>query len=184
MAAYLAILRRLAAESFVPVLIVTFPVLVVEIRSGQNGFVTGALIGLTCLYLKRGSALAGVPLGLMVIKPHLAVAFVIYSVATRRWKTAIVAGGTVAATTIAATLILGMQVWEAFFHSIKQAGFFLSHGYYPLYRMVSFYAVARTLGFPASLAMFVQAVIAVSRSQWSSSPADASPCINHLGWPR
>ncbi len=58
-AAYLAILRRIATESFVLALIVTFPALVVEIRCGQNGFVTGALIGLTCLYLRRGNALAG-----------------------------------------------------------------------------------------------------------------------------
>ena len=160
-AAYLAILRRLAAASFVPVLIVTFPVLVVEIRSGQNGFITGAFIGLTCLYLRRGSALAGVPLGFMAIKPHLAVAFVIYAIATRRWKMAIIAGGTAAATTIAATLILGMHVWDAFFHGLKEAGFFLSHGYYPLFRMISFYAVARTLGLPASLAMLMQAIVAV-----------------------
>ena len=102
-------------------LIVTFPVLVVEIRSGQNGFITGAFIGLTCLYLRRGSALAGVPLGFMAIKPHLAVAFVIYAIATRRWKMAIIAGGTAAATTIAATLILGMHVWDAFFHGLKEA---------------------------------------------------------------
>ncbi|QAY94399.1 hypothetical protein CWB41_00485 [Methylovirgula ligni] len=161
-AAYLAILRRLATESFVLALIVTFPVLVVEIRCGQNGFVTGALIGLTCLYLRRGSALAGVPLGLMAIKPHLAVAFAIYTLATRRWRTAVAACGTVAATAIVATLVLGIEVWAAFFHSIKQAGFFLAHGYYPLYRMVSFYAAARTLGLPASLAMFVQAVVAVA----------------------
>lgn len=160
-AAYLAILRRLATESFVTVLIVTFPVLVVEIRSGQNGFITGALIGLTCLYLRRGRTLAGVPLGLMVIKPHLAVAFAIYTVATRHWRAAIVACGTVAATAIVATYVLGAQVWGAFFHGIKQAGFFLAHGYYPLYRMVSVYAAATTLGLPASLAMFAQAVVAV-----------------------
>jgi hypothetical protein len=160
-AVYLAILRRLATASFVPVLIVTFPVLVVEIRSGQNGFITSALIGLTCLYLRRGSALAGAPLGLMVIKPHLAVAFAIYTIATRRWRTALVACGTVAVTAIAATLVLGTQVWAPFFHSIKQAGFFLAHGYYPLYRMVSFYAAAKTLGLPASLAMLMQAIVAV-----------------------
>ena len=46
LAAYLATLRRIAMESFIPVLIVTFPALVITIRCGQNGFLTGALIGL------------------------------------------------------------------------------------------------------------------------------------------
>jgi len=160
-AAYLATLRRIAMESVVPVLIVTFPALVVTIRSGQNGFLTGTLIGLTCLYLKRGSSLAGVPLGLMVIKPHLAVAFAVYIIATRRWKTAIVACGTAVGTAIAATLVLGIQVWGAFFQSIKQASFFLAHGYYPLYRMVSFYAVARTLGISTPPAMLAQMIVAI-----------------------
>lgn len=161
-AAYLATLKRLAAESVIPVLIVTFPALVITIRSGQNSFLTGALIGLTCLYLRRGRSLAGVPLGLMVIKPHLAVAFAVYAIATRRWKTAIVACATVAVTAIAATLVLGTQVWGAFFHSVREASFALTHGYYPLFRMVSFYAVARTLGLPASLAMFAQAIVAIA----------------------
>ena len=78
-------------ESFIPVLIVTFPALVITIRCGQNGFLTGALIGLGLFYLRKGSSLAGLPLGLMVIKPHLAVAFAVYAIATRRWKTATVA---------------------------------------------------------------------------------------------
>ena len=162
LAAYLATLRRIAMESFIPVLIVTFPALVITIRCGQNGFLTGALIGLACFYLRKGSSLAGLPLGLMVIKPHLAVAFAVYAIATRRWKTATVACATAAGTAVAATLLLGLHVWEAFFHSIKEAGFFLAHGYYPLYRMVSFYAVVRTLGVPASLAMLAQVIVAIA----------------------
>ncbi len=161
LAAYFLTLRRIASENYVPVLIVIFPALIINIRCGQNGFLTGALIGLTCLYLRKRSALAGVPLGLLIIKPHLAIALAIYTVANRRWKTAAVALTTATATTVAATLILGTSVWAAFFHGIQEASIFLEHGFYPLFRMVSFYSVVRSLGLPASLAMIGQVIVAV-----------------------
>ena len=91
LAAYFLTLRRIACESYVPILIITFPALIINIRCGQNGFLTGALIGLTCLYLRKGSALAGLPLGLMIIKPHLAIALAVYAIANRRWKVVAIA---------------------------------------------------------------------------------------------
>jgi hypothetical protein len=161
LAAYFLTLRRIASESYVPVLLIIFPVLIINIRSGQNGFLTGALIGIACLYLRKGSALAGVPLGLMIIKPHLAIAFAIYAFANRRWKTVAVALATASASALAATLILGTGVWAAFFHGVHEASIFLERGFYPLSRMVSFYSVVRSFGLPASLAMISQVIVAL-----------------------
>jgi hypothetical protein len=161
LAAYFLTLRRIASESYVPILIITFPALIINIRCGQNGFLTGALIGLTCLYLRKGSALAGVPLGLMIIKPHLAVAFAIYTIANRRWNVVTVALVTATASALAATLILGTGVWSAFFHGIREASVFLERGFYPLFRMVSFYSVVRSFGLPASWAMIGQVIVAI-----------------------
>jgi hypothetical protein len=161
LAAYLATLRRLAAENFVPVLILLAPVIVITIRVGQNGFLTGTLIGLTCLGLQAGRSWAGLPLGLMVIKPHLAVAFAVYTLVNRRWGTALVAAATVAATSALATVLLGPAVWVAFLDGVKEARIFLEHGLYPLFRMVSIYAVVRSLGFTALVASTAQILIAI-----------------------
>lgn len=161
-AAYLATLKRIAAENFVPVLILLAPVIVITIRCGQNGFLTGTLIGLTCLGLQAGSPLAGLPLGLMVIKPHLAVAFAVYALVNRRWGTVLVAAMTVAATTALATVLLGPAVWMAFLDGVKEARVFLEHGFYPLFRMISVYAVVRSSGFSALVATGAQLVVAVS----------------------
>jgi Glycosyltransferase family 87 len=161
LAAYFLTLRRIASESYVPVLLIIFPALIINIRSGQNGLLTGALIGIACLYLRKGSALAGVPLGLMVIKPHLAIAFAIYAFANRRWNVVAVALATAAVSAIAATLTLGTGVWTAFFHGVQEASIFLARGFYPLSRMVSFYSVVRSFGLPASLAMIGQVFVAL-----------------------
>jgi hypothetical protein len=161
LAAYLATLRRVAAENFVPVLILLVPVIVITIRCGQNGFLTGTLIGLTCLGLQTGRSLAGLPLGLMIIKPHLAVGFAVYTLVTRRWGTALVAAATVAATSVLATVLLGPAVWTAFFDSTKEAGIFLDRGFYPFFRMVSVYTAVGSFGAPALLATAAQAVVAL-----------------------
>ncbi len=161
LAAYLLTLRRIANENYVPILIIIFPALIINIRCGQNGFLTGALVGLTCVYLARGSSFAGVPLGLMIIKPHLAVALAIYVVANRYWKTLVATLATATVSALAATLALGAGVWAAFFHGVLEASVFLEHGYYPLFRMVSFYAAVRSLGLSASVAMIAQVIVAV-----------------------
>jgi hypothetical protein len=165
LAAYLATLKRVAAENFVPVLILLTPVIVITVRCGQNGFLTGMLIGLTCLGLQSRKSLAGLPLGLMIIKPHLAVAFAVYTLVDRRWGTALVAAVTVAATSALATALLGPAVWVAFLDGAKEARIFLEHSLYPLFRMVSIYAVVSSLGFPtlvASTAQILTAILALA----------------------
>jgi Glycosyltransferase family 87 len=161
LAAYLATLRRIAAENFVPVLILLVPVIVITIRCGQNGFLTGTLIGLTCIGLQTGRSLAGLPLGLMIIKPHLAVGFAVYTLVNRRWGTALVAAMTVAATSALATVLLGPAVWTAFLDGVTEARVFLEHGFYPFFRMISLYAVVRTFGFSALVATTAQVLVAI-----------------------
>ena len=156
--AYLLTLRRIAAENFVPVLLLLCPAILITIKSGQNGFLTGTLIGLTCLGLQTRSPLVGLPLD-RVIKPHLAVAFAVYTLVDRRWGAACVAALTVTVTSVLATVVLGPNVWIAFFDGVKEARVFLEQGFYPLFRMVSPFAAALTFGFSAFTAMIAQALV-------------------------
>ncbi len=160
LAPFLSTLRRIAANYFTPVLIVISPAMMVSIRCGQNGFLTGSLIGLTCVGLLAGRRLAGLPLGLMIIKPHLAVAFAVYILVKRNWGAVFVAAGTVAVTSALATILLGQGVWTAFFGGVKEARIFLEHGLYPLFRMVSPYAAIRAFGLPAMASAIAQALSA------------------------
>ncbi len=160
--AYLAVLKRIAGNSFVPVLIITFPAMLITIRCGQNGFITGTFIGLSCLAFANRRAVAGLPLGLMIIKPHLAVAFALYAFVNRRWGAASIAAATVLVSIVVVTALLGFGIWPAFYRGIHEAGIFLSGGYYPLFRMVSLYAAIRAFGLPAALAMAIQLLAACS----------------------
>jgi hypothetical protein len=160
LAFYLIVLRSVATTYFPVVLIVLFPAIEVTIACGQNGFLTAGLIGLICLSIEERPVVAGLALGLMVIKPHLAVAFAAYALLTRRWTMVTMAGATVIASSLVSTLVFGPKIWSALLQSVHDSAIFLQGGYYPLFRMISAYAAVRTLGASASAAFFSQAVIA------------------------
>ncbi|MCJ2081560.1 glycosyltransferase family 87 protein [Methylobacterium sp. J-090] len=161
LAAYIVVLRRLAPQHLGALLALLFPALAVTIACGQNGFLTGALVGTACLYLLRRDPRAGLPLGLMAIKPHLAVGFALHAAMTRDWRTALTAACVAAASAGLATLILGPSIWSAFLGGVAEARVFLEQGLYPLFRMISAYAAVRTLGAPASVAMAAQVGVAL-----------------------
>jgi len=160
---YLLTLRAVAKSYFALVVILLSPALLINLMNGQNGFLTGGLIGLACLTIERRQLAAGLSLGMMVIKPHLAIAFAIYALFARRWITVITATTVILSSSILCTLLLGPQIWSAFLGSVHDSAAFLGRGSgsFPLFRMISIYAVLRTAGFSASLAFLSQVVVAV-----------------------
>jgi Glycosyltransferase family 87 len=157
---YLIVLRSIAASHFVLALIVLLPAMEVTIACGQNGFLTAGLIGLVCLFIEERPIAAGLALGLMVIKPHLAITFAAYAILARRWIVVVTAGTVVLVSSLLCTLVFGPQIWAALMRSAHDSAIFLERGYYQLYRMISFYAALRTLGLSASAAFLGQAVVA------------------------
>lgn len=160
LALYLATLRAVARNNFAQVLVIIFPALAITVGCGQNGFLTGALIGLVCVNLERRQIIAGLALGAMVIKPHLAIAVGVYLLATRRWLTLAVAATLVLASSLVCTLMFGWQIWAAWLGAIRESASYLEQGFYPLFRMISAYAALYTAGVPAGVAFWGQAVVA------------------------
>ncbi|GGI31919.1 glycosyltransferase family 87 protein [Bradyrhizobium guangdongense] len=161
LAAYLMTLRVVAGRNFALVLVVFFPAIAITIGIGQNGLLTGALIGLVCINAERRPVLSGLALGLMVIKPHLAIAAGIYMLLTRRWPAVLTAAIVVIASSLACTLAFGPQIWLAWLGSIHEAASYLEEGRYQLFRMISAYAALYTAGLPPAGAFWGQVATAV-----------------------
>lgn len=159
---YVAVLRRIAREWCVPVLIVLLPIVMLNLRTGQNGFLVAGLIGAFLLAWRDKRVVAGLPLGLLIIKPHLAVGVGLMALFGRRWDVVAIAAGVVAAAAGLATFAYGFAVWAAFLGAVREAGAFLAQGYYPMYRMTSAYATLLTLGLPSSAAMAGHAAVALA----------------------
>jgi hypothetical protein len=119
---------------------------------GQNGFLTGGLIGLILLAIRDTRRNGGIPLGLMAMKPHLAVGLALLSLLERRWAMIAVAVATTVLTSFAATAVLGWGVWPVWLAGVAQSSGFLHDGAYSLYRMSSIYAFVRSFGASAGVA--------------------------------
>ena len=156
--AYLATLREIAENNLELVLIVTFPAIAVTIGGGQNGFLTGALIGLACINVERRPYLAGIALGAMIIKPHLAIAVGVYMLLAKRWSVIAAAGLTIILTSLVCTIVFGLSIWGAWLEGVRESASFLDEGRYPLFRMISTYAMLRAAGGSSTIAIWGQAV--------------------------
>lgn len=160
--AYVVTLQRLAGTACVSVLLLMYLPMLGSVIVGQNGLLCGALTGLACLGFLRGKAWAGFPLGLMIIKPHFAVAFAVYTLVNRQWAAMLVATATVLASFLLVTLVLGFEIWPAFFAGAKGTTEFMTRGDFALFRMTSIYATLRTFGLSAGAALGAQIMVAVA----------------------
>mgnify|MGYP001411200703 CR=1 FL=1 len=162
LAFYLWVLARLAGHGLGTVMLVLAPPIYVSVTIGQNSFLTGGLMGLFCLLSLRGKVWAGVPLGLLIIKPHLGLGLGMQALASARWPVVALAAAVAALACGLATLAFGPAIWRAFLTGVETAGDALALGIYPLFRMISVYALAFTAGLSPNLASILQGAMALA----------------------
>jgi hypothetical protein len=160
--AMLWVMVRLAGRNAALVVIFLFPGYLIGFICGQNGFLTATLLGLAAMASLEGRAIAGLPLGLMIIKPHLALLFGLHALLRRRWRMLALAVAVAAAASALATLAFGTAVWAAFLHGTAEASHYLRGHVYPLFRMISVYSTLYRAGLPAGLALAAQLVAALA----------------------
>jgi hypothetical protein len=153
-------LRRLAGGQHALVLAMLFPAIVICIRIGQNAFLIGGLVAWFASLALAGRTLAGVPLGLLTVKPQFLPGIGLYLLLRGQWRI-IFAGGLVAALALGlATLLLGGGVWADFLHVMGELGKYLARGQYQYHRMTSLYAALFVATGDARLAMAGQISLA------------------------
>ena len=128
---------------------------------GQNGMLTSAMFAGGFELLERRPWLAGAILGLLVIKPQLAVLIPVALLAGRQW-TAIMGAALSSLGLLAfAFLIFGEETYRAFFAIIgPQAS--LVDGRIPWQKIASLFGALRTMGVPATPALAIHAAVAVA----------------------
>jgi len=155
-------LRRAIARPGAGWLMASFPGLWVCLAQGQNGLLTAALAAGSILAVRRRPILAGVLLGLLVIKPHLAVLFAVALLAARAWRTLFVAAGTAVAALGVSELILGRGSVAAWLASMPLASAATESGALPWTKMPSTFAMLRLFGASIPWAYAGYAVVAAA----------------------
>jgi Glycosyltransferase family 87 len=120
----------------------------INLRFGQNGFVTATLVGAALINLNTRPTLAGMFIGLLTMKPHLAVLFPVALIAAKAWRTLISATITSIVFLCISTYIIGVDSLLASIASISQARELIENnesvGFWQI--MPTFFSFSRLLG--------------------------------------
>lgn len=108
------IVRRLPAIAVV----LTSPFTAWNFFGGQNGFLTGFLLGAALLCLERQPVLAGVFIGCLTYKPQFGILFPVVLVAARQWCVIVSAALTMAVLAALSIAAFGAAPWELLPHSL------------------------------------------------------------------
>ncbi|MDP3181828.1 MAG: glycosyltransferase family 87 protein [Desulfobaccales bacterium] len=157
--AFLVIVYRLAPHPLTICLTLTFPATLLNLITGQNGFLAAALLGGGLLLLDGAPFMGGLLLGLLSFKPHLAVLIPVALVAGRRWRALLAMVIAAVGLAVASTLMLGQEVWGEFLRNLLFHGRALQAGVLPLIRMPTVFSALRLFGIGLSAALFLQGTV-------------------------
>lgn len=168
---WLAVTRPLAGKHGWP--LAAYPGALLAATHAQTGFVTSALQAGVARMLDRRPVLAGLCLGALVIKPHVAVLFPFALAADRRWKAFLAAGFGVLLWLALAWALLGTETMLAYRQSWEVSRYLMAEDDPPFFlRQVTVYAQFRAWGLPglatAAQGLATAAAIAVTWRGWSS----------------
>jgi hypothetical protein len=152
------------------------PAGLLNLLDGQNGFLTAGLAGFAMVQLDRQPRLAGMLIGMLAIKPHLAALFPLALIASRRWQALMTAAVTALAFTALGVAAFGPPTTLAFFHDLPQLRDIVDRAGLPWGQMPSPYVLLLSLHAP-SLAATMQALAAIGAAVcvWLAWRNDSAP---------
>ena len=158
---FLAMLRRLLPIEGAIVWILAFPGFWLNLAQGQNGALTGCIALGALLLLERGRpVLAGICIGLLSIKPQLAVLFPLALVCAGRWRAFASAAVTALVLAAGPMAMFGWQIVPVFLHGVAEANHRVAIGALPWFEMASMFAALRNLGVPIPAAYAIHVLFA------------------------
>lgn len=138
------------------------PASLINAMIGQNGFLTAGMFLFGASMVAQQPFAAGAILGLLVVKPQMAVLIPVAMLAGRHWQAIIGAAVTSMSLVVLAALVFGIDVYGAFFASIAEYAGYMADSRWKWTELASVFGFARTLGIPQSLALALQAIAAVA----------------------
>jgi len=127
---------------------------------GQNAFLTSGLFLAGLHLLKTRPFMAGAVLGLLIIKPQLAVMLPVAMIAGRHWHA--IAGGALSASLLllVGLVTLASASYAAFFEMLSTYTEFVAQSRWPWREIASVYALLRYFGIAGAIAMPIHLAVA------------------------
>ena len=128
---------------------------------GQNGFLTSAIFISGMRVLERQPLQGGAILGLLVIKPQLALLLPVALLAGREWRAIAGASASSIGLLLLALLAFGPDTYRGFFEIIPVFAGLMTGSRWPWNELASVFAFARHLGVPQLPALIIHGFIAL-----------------------
>lgn len=157
----LIVVRRFAPHVLTALATLIFPATAQCLITGQNGVLTALIVAAGLLQLERRPILAGLILGTLSYKPHIAAAVFAALLFGRYWRSLGTAVAVAVSLAAASIIAFGLEPWIAFLRESHYATTLLEDGQLPWEFMVTVFAAARLAGFAVSLSYALQAVTAL-----------------------
>lgn len=173
-AGYIVVLRRFGVgTNFIPMAL--FPGAIINLFLGANGLLIALLIGAGFLVVHKRPYLGGFFLGLVSIKPHLALIIPFALLFGRNIKALIAMALTAAALAGFSALAFGADAWLAFAGKLTNAADVARQSSSDWRRVPTLYTFFLSLGLPRSAAQILHGLIALSALilsgfAWRKSP--------------
>ncbi|MDX2236374.1 MAG: glycosyltransferase family 87 protein [Hyphomonadaceae bacterium] len=178
-AVYLAGARAISADRDALVLACCMPAALLHLGSAQTGLLTAGLTALALAWRDRRPIAAGACIGLLAIKPHLAVLWPLLLLVEGRRKTFAAAAVCAAAFVAAGAIAFGPEAYLRFFDNLASAQSLIDRQRVPSQTAASLYGALIGLGAPMALAAAAHAVsalagLAVAMRVWRRGDASAA----------
>jgi hypothetical protein len=112
LAALLITVYRIVPRPSAILLVLASPFTAWNFLAGQNGFLTGSLLGAALLCLERQPVLAGIFIGCLSYKPQFGILFPVALIAARQWRAIASAAVMVVALAGVSAAAFGIGAWE------------------------------------------------------------------------
>ncbi|HEX3943396.1 MAG TPA: glycosyltransferase family 87 protein [Rhizomicrobium sp.] len=160
-ALYAPVIGRIARTGWAAILALASPAALGTVLAGQNGFLSGALIGATLLFLETRPLVAGLFLGLLTYKPQLGLLFPFVLLVGRQWKCLASASVTAALCILIPYLLFGAAPFAALLHFLPQTNStVLASGRAGWNKLQTVYGLVKSIGGSNVLAWQLQAASA------------------------
>jgi hypothetical protein len=159
-AGYGAAMRRWAADRIW--LALSFPPLLVSAITGQAGFLTTALFVAGMALLPKRPFLAGLILGLLVVKPQLGLVLPLALLAAREWRALAGAAAGSIGLVLLSLALFGWEPWQAWLGNAGLIASIAGEGLAGWHRMASVYGALRFAGLGAGPALLAHGSVALA----------------------
>jgi len=118
-ALYLFAASKILPDKRALIFAVTLPAALYHLGTEQVGLLIAGLNGLALYWLDKRPRAAGALVGLLIIKPHLALMWPFFLALSRRWNAFFAAAACTAFLIVAAGLVFGFDAYIRFFENLK-----------------------------------------------------------------